>query len=63
VIADKESLLNNSVIGANLAYKMSIEKHHAMLYFSLACNNAQKAEQLFSIKSGISKERLKEGQS
>lgn len=60
VIADKEPLAN-SVIGTNLAYKMSIEKHHSMLYFSMSCNNAQMVTRLLSIKSGISKEQLKEG--
>lgn len=60
VIADKEPLAN-SVIGTNLAYKMAIEKHHSMLYFSMSCNNAQMITRLLSIKSGISKEQLKEG--
>lgn len=61
VIADKEPLLN-SIIGTNLAYRMAIENHHAMLYFTMSYNNTEKVTQLLSIKSGISKDQIKEGQ-
>ena len=60
VIADKEPLLY-SVIGTNLACKMAIEDHHAMLYFPMSYNNTEKVTQLLSIKSGISKDQIKEG--
>lgn len=61
VIAERSSMVN-SVIGANLAYSMSVNKTQQMLYFSLIRSNVQMTTSLISMKCGISADQIKKGE-
>lgn len=61
VIAERSTMVN-SVIGANLAYSMSVNKSQQMLYFSLIRSNVQMTTSLISMKIGISADQIKKGE-